>query len=149
MMHTRSIDRESRPAVPLNRSEIDYPEYGMRTTPSRFSAFAGNVEPPFETKPTAGPAFDRAAESAIEQRYPAVARSLTLLWGHPEMNQYFEKISSGEDATLSLDPQALSELMLLAAVHQRVCPYIPAKKVEDFYGAGRWADTWKPARLRG
>jgi hypothetical protein len=149
MTHARSIERESRPAVPLNRSEIDYPEYGMRTTPSRFSAFTGNVESPFEAKPTAGLVSDRTAESAIEQRYPAVTRSLTLLWGHPEMNQFFEKISSGEDATLNLDPQALSELMLLAAVHQRVCPYIPAKKVEDFYGAGRWADTWKPARLRG
>jgi hypothetical protein len=121
----------------------------MRTTTSRFSAFTGNVDPPFEASPTAGPASGQAAESAIEQRYPAVTRSLTLLWGHPEMNQYFEKISSGQDATLNLDPQAMSELMLLAAVHQRVCPYVPAKKVEDLYGAGRWADTWKLARQRG
>lgn len=121
----------------------------MRTTPSRFSAFSGNVEPPVEAGPNVRESTDRAVESAIEQRYPAVTRSLTLLWGHPEMNQFFEKISSGEDATLDLDPQALSELMLLAAVHQRVCPYMPAKKVEDLYGAGRWADTWKPARLRG
>ncbi len=133
----------------MNRSEIDYPEYGMRTTPSRFSAFTGNVESPFEASPTAGPAYDRAVESTIEQRYPEVTRSLTLLWGHPEMNQYFEKVWSGQDPALNLDPHAMSELMLLAAVHQRVCPYVPAKKVEDLYGAGRWADTWKPARLRG
>jgi hypothetical protein len=121
----------------------------MRATTSRFSAFASTIEPPFEASPTAGASTDRTVESAIEQRYPAVTRSLTLLWGHPEMNQYFEKIWSGEDATLNLDPQAMSELMLLAAVHQRLCPYMPAKKVEDLYGAGRWADTWKPARLRG
>ncbi len=128
---------------------MDYPEHGMRTTPSRFSAFTGNVESPFEASPTAGPSVDRAAESAIEQRYPEVTRSLTLLWGHPEMNQYFEKVWSGQDPALNLNPQAMSELMLLAAVHQRVCPYVPAKKVEDLYGTGRWADTWKPARLRG
>jgi hypothetical protein len=121
----------------------------MRTTTSRFSAFAGKVELPFEANPTASPSIDRSVESAIEQHYPAVKRSLTLLWGHPEMNQYFEKVWSGQDPTLNLDPQAMSELMLLAAVHERVCPFLPAKKVEDLYGAGRWADTWKPARLRG
>lgn len=121
----------------------------MRTTPSRFSAFAGTVESPGNASLTSGRAPDRAAESAIESRYPDVTRSLTLLWGHPEMNQYFDKVSSGQDPSLNLDPLAMSELMLLAAVHQRVCPYVPAKKVEDLYGAGRWADSWKPARQRG
>ena len=37
---------------------------------------------------------------------------------------------------------------MLAAIHQRICPYKPACTVEDLYGAGRWADTWKPARPR-
>ena len=41
---------------------------------------------------------------------------------------------------------AMSELMMLAAIHQRICPYKPARKVEELYGAGHWADTWKPAR---
>jgi len=79
---------------------------------------------------------------------PAVVRALTLLWGHPEMNQYFEKVWSGRDPSLNLDPESMAEVMLLAAIHQRVCPYRPAKSVEDLYGTGRWADTWKPARVR-
>ncbi|HTN48419.1 MAG TPA: hypothetical protein VMK32_03200 [Burkholderiaceae bacterium] len=84
----------------------------------------------------------------LERYHPAVVRSLTLLWGYPEMNQYFEKVWSGQDPTLNLEPVAMSELMMLAAIHQRICPYTPARQVEDLYGSGRWADTWKPARLR-
>ena len=86
--------------------------------------------------------------SSVEKRYPAVVRALTLLWGHPEMNQYFEKVWSGRDPSLNLDPESMAEVMLLAAIHQRVCPYRPAKSVEVLYGTGRWADTWKPARVR-
>lgn len=121
----------------------------MRTTPSRFSAYLG-AEDRLASRPlapSAGPA--RGETSVIEERYPAVARALTLLWGYPEMNQYFEKAWSGQDPALAaLEPAAMAELMMLAAVHQRVCPYRPAKKVEEFYGSGRWADTWQPARLR-
>ncbi len=85
----------------------------------------------------------------IEARYPAVVRALTLLWGYPEMNQYFEKAWTGQDPSLGqLEPDAMAELMMLAAIHQRICPYRPAKKVEELYGGGRWADTWQPARLR-
>lgn len=120
----------------------------MRTTPSRFSAYVG--ADPLESLPAARRAATTPGDaSVIEERYPAVVRALTLLWGYPEMNQYFEKVWSGQDPALAkLDPAAMAELMVLAAVHQRVCPYRPAKKVEEFYGSGRWADTWKPARLR-
>jgi len=126
-----------------------YHKRGMRTTPSRFSAYVG-AESPLAKAPAARPVQTAQGEtSVIEERYPAVARALTLLWGYPEMNQYFEKVWSGQDPTLaSLEPAAMAELMMLAAVHQRVCPYRPAKKVEEFYGSGRWADTWQPARLR-
>jgi hypothetical protein len=138
----------------LLADELDYHKYGMRTPISRFSAFGGPSDHAYEGCPTvsAGPTAGIAAvddsRSVVESRYPAVVRALTLLWGHPEMNQYFEKVWSGRDPSLSLEPDAMAELMLLAAVHRRVCPYQPAKSVEDFYGAGRWADTWKPARVR-
>jgi hypothetical protein len=124
----------------------------MRTPISRFSAFAGTADRAHEGYPTVtavqhAPVGDEP-RSAVEKNYPGVARALTLLWGHPEMNQYFEKVWSGQDPSLNLDPAAMAEMMLLAAVHQRVCPYRPAKSVEDLYGTGRWADTWKPARAR-
>lgn len=125
----------------------------MRTTPSRFSAFAGTAERPVEGwTVTRAPTLVRPTTTQPEteiERYPHVVRALTLLWGQPEMNQYFEKVWSGQDPTLNLDPAAMADLMMLAAVHQRLCPYRPAKKVEDLYGAGRWADPWKPARVRG
>jgi hypothetical protein len=132
----------------------------MRSTTSRFSSFATPVDPNLEGRPTVTravapgslPAHASARavinpqQSVLEQKYPAVLRALTLLWGFPEMNQYFDKVSSGSDPSLSLEPAAMAELMLLASVHRRICPYQPAKAVEDLYGAGRWADTWKPAR---
>jgi hypothetical protein len=129
--------------------DLTYHKRGMRTTPSRFSAYVAAADPlPGGPTVHSEPAADDEA-SVIEERYPNVARALTLLWGYPEMNQYFEKAWSGQDPALaSLEPAAMAELMLLAAVHQRVCPYRPAKKVEEFYGSGRWADTWQPARLR-
>jgi hypothetical protein len=133
---------------------LDYHKYGMRTPISRFSAFAGTDDQSREGYPTVMPAATTTAaprdeqSSAVEKTYPAVVRALTLLWGHPEMNQYFEKVWSGQDPSLNLDPDAMAEVMMLAAVHQRICPFRPAKSVEEMYGAGRWADTWKPARPR-
>jgi len=121
----------------------------MRTTPSRFSAYVGTDDLLASVPAVRRAPATQGDASVIEERYPAVVRALTLLWGYPEMNQYFEKVWSGQDPALAnLEPAAMAELMMLAAVHQRVCPYRPAKKVEEFYGAGRWADTWKPARPR-
>ena len=120
----------------------------MRTPISRFSAFAtADLAHEGRRPVTAGPA-SADGRSAVERGYPAVVRAMTLLWGHPEMNQYFEKIWSGQDPSLNLDPEAMAELMLLAAVHQRICPYRPAKTVAETYGGSRWAEPWKPARPR-
>jgi hypothetical protein len=131
---------------------MDYHEGGMRTPISRFAAFGSPSEQTLEGYPTVSrvPTLPDVPGdlSVLEQRCPAVVQSLTLLWGHPEMNQYFEKIWSGTDPKLNLDPAAMAEVMLLAAIHQRICPYRPAKSVDEIYGAGRWADTWKPARPR-
>ena len=121
----------------------------MRTTTSRFSSFVTTIDPGPGGRPaTLQASVPPTQLSVLEQRYPAVIRALTLLWGYPEMNQYFEKISSGQDPSLGIEPAALAELMVLADIHRRICPYQPAKKVEDFYGSGRWSDPWKPARPR-
>ena len=86
--------------------------------------------------------------SILERRHPAVIQTLRLLWGYPELNQYFEKVYTGRDASLNLAPDAMAELMVLAGVHRRICPQSPVASVEDLYGSGRWSNTWKPARLR-
>ena len=132
----------------------------MRTTSSRFNAFVASVDPNLEGRPTqtatsqhsAVPApvpINDSALSVLERRHPAVIQTLRLLWGYPELNQFFEKVYGGRDASLSLAPDAMAELMVLAAVHQRICPQRPAARVEELYGAGRWSEPWKPARLRG
>jgi len=125
----------------------------MRTTPSRFSACAGMVvdraseaAPAPARQPVASPATEM---SVIEQHYPAVTQALTLLWGRPEMNQYFQKAAGGSTPAPDLTPAAMAELMLLANIHRRICPHQPAKSVEELYGKERRDDTWKLARLRG
>jgi hypothetical protein len=130
------------------------PEPDMRSTPSRFTAFAVPTELGFEGAPTCAPCAPDAPrardadESVLERHYPAVVRAIMLLWGYPELNQYFAKIWSGQDPTLVLAPDAMAEAMLLSSVHQRICPFGPAKSVADLYGPGRWSDTWKAARPR-
>ena len=127
----------------------------MRTTPSRFNSFIAHVDANLEGQPTSSAAAPEVQQpvapsslSILERRHPSVIQTLRLLWGFPELNQYFEKVYSGEDSSLSLAPDAMAELMLLAGVHQRICPHRPAKPVQELYGGGRWSEGWKPARLR-
>ena len=135
----------------------------MRTTTSRFNSFIAQVDANLEGRPATMPASTPSntgkpgkpepshtgALSVLERRHPSVIQTLRLLWGFPELNQYFEKVYSGRDASLNLAPDAMAELMLLAGVHQRICPQRPAKPVEELYGGGRRSDVWKPARIRG
>ena len=127
----------------------------MRTTSFRFNAFVASVDPNLEGRPApnAGPraAADAAGESCLsilERRHPAVIQTLRLLWGYPELNQYFEKVYSGRDSSLNLAPDAMAELMVLASVHQRICPHRPAASAQEVHGSNRLSEPWKPARLR-
>lgn len=124
----------------------------MRTTPSRFRAFvASAVGERMESSDTNGVGGARdpsAGESSLERCHPAVMQTITLLWGYPELNKYFVKISCGVDPALSLEPEAMAEAMLLSALHQRICPHTPAKSVEEIYGRGPWEGAWRPARPR-
>jgi len=72
-----------------------------------------------------------------------------LLWGYPELNQYFAKVNGGGDPSLNFAPDAMAELMVLASLHQRICPHRPAVSLSELHGQGRRSDTWKPARVRG
>ena len=128
----------------------------MRITSSRFTAFVASVDPNLEGQPApiasqrAAPAtqVSEASLSVLERRHPSVIQTLRLLWGYPELNQYFEKVYSGRDSSLNLAPDAMAELMVLAGVHQRICPHRPTATVKELYGSGRWSEPWQPARLR-
>ena len=126
----------------------------MRATSSRFNAFVASIDANLEGQPSASartppaiPSGDTCL-SVLEQRHPAVIQTLRLLWGYPELNQYFEKVYSGRDSSMNLAPDAMAELMVLANVHQRICPHRPAATVREIYGSSRLSDPWQPARLR-
>jgi hypothetical protein len=128
----------------------------MRITSSRFNAFVASIDPNLEGRPaptasTQTPASAPVSESCLsilERRHPAVVQTLRLLWGYPELNQYFEKVYSGRDSSLNLAPDAMAELMVLASVHGRICPHRPAVSAQELYGSSRLSEPWKPARLR-
>ena len=123
----------------------------MRTTPSRFSSFVLSIDPDLEGRPTVPdvPRTVATASSVLEQRYPAAVRTLTLLWGYPELNQWFDRITTGVEPKLNFEPAALAELMLLCSIHQRFCPHRPAKTIDQVYGGSQGSGPWRPARYRG
>jgi hypothetical protein len=75
--------------------------------------------------------------SVVEERHPEIAKAITLLWGHPEMNEYFDRLWMADGGQGPIDPDAMSELMLLSRVHQEIVPERRVRTMADIYGAGR------------
>jgi hypothetical protein len=55
-------------------------------------------------------------------------QAISLLWGYPEMDQYFEKLWLDDGNGAPITPEAMSELMLLAGVHRWLSPPRPAPR---------------------
>jgi hypothetical protein len=73
--------------------------------------------------------------SVLEAQHPDIVQAITLLWGYPEMNTYFEKLWLDDGTGRPLAPEAMSELMLLAGVHQWLTPQRPARTMASIYDA--------------
>lgn len=73
--------------------------------------------------------------SVLEVRYPGMAQAISLLWGQPEMNQYFEKLWLGDERSLPIEPDAMSELMFLAQLHLCLMPRKPRAGIADIYAS--------------
>jgi len=87
---------------------------------------------------TQAPALDPLDEtSIIEARHPEMARAITLLWGYPEMNEYFDRIWVDDGFHTPIDPEAMSELMLLARLHVAILPQRPGRNLASILGSGR------------
>jgi len=103
----------------------------------------GSVErPEARTGADAAPARIRGdipapTTSVLEQRHPEIAKAISLLWGFPEMNQYFERLWLAEGAHGPIDPQAMTELMLLSRIHQMIVPQRPGRSLADVFGSSR------------
>lgn len=73
--------------------------------------------------------------SKLERCYPAMARAIELLWGYPEMNEYFAKLWLADGNAEPIDPEVMADLMLLARVHQDVVPTRPRASMATIYGS--------------
>jgi len=83
-------------------------------------------------------AFDPLLEASIlEERHPEMARAITLLWGYPEMNEYFDRIWIADGFQAPINPDAMSELMLLARLHQAILPQRPDRTMASMLGSTR------------
>ena len=88
----------------------------------------------------------------LETRYPGMAHAITLLWGHPEMNDYFRKLWLADDNQTPIEPEAMSELMLLAQVHLHIVPEKPQRTLASIYGTAydtpAKRDVWEDVAWR-
>lgn len=124
----------------------------MRTTPSRF----GTMAIPAGSSASAGsaaiaqPSSSNARElSTLESKYPGVVRTLTLLWGHPELTDFLARVAAGLDPRLThIEPAAMAELMLLGEIHRSICPRND-RTLQPAQPFNRWAGAWRPAIHRG
>jgi hypothetical protein len=72
--------------------------------------------------------------SVLEATHPEIVQAITLLWGYPEMNTYFEKLWLSDGNQQPIAPEAMSELMLLAGVHRWLTPERPQHTLASIYG---------------
>jgi hypothetical protein len=90
--------------------------------------------------------------SVLETLHPEIARAVTLLWGYPEMNLYFEKLWLDDGGGKPIAPEAMSELMLLAGVHRWLLPHCPARSMASIYDVSgepkRRKDIWRDVSRR-
>ncbi len=121
------------------------------------SRFAPTEQGPL-TQVNVGPQPSRIAQqnaaerSALEARYPAIALTITLLWGYPEMNDYFSKLWLADGQSEPIDPEAMADLMLLARIHQHLAPSRPQRSMSGMLGTDQSRfmddDRWATSRRR-
>jgi hypothetical protein len=75
-----------------------------------------------------------------------MAQAISLMWGYPEMNAYFDRLWLADGSQTPIDPEAMSELMLLAQIHQAIVPQRPGRSLATMYGTdyarGGRSDVW-------
>lgn len=93
-----------------------------------------------------------SGRSVLEARYPAMAQSISLMWGYPELNAYFDRLWIADGSATPIVPEAMSELMLLAQIHQSLVPQRPGRSLATIYGTdyagGGRRDLWEDVPSR-
>jgi hypothetical protein len=88
--------------------------------------------------------------SVLEREHPGIVRTITLLWGHPELTAFLARVAAGLDPRLAhLEPAALAELMLLGEIHRTICPPLGHHRAVAPEPINRFSGAWRPAVHRG
>jgi hypothetical protein len=124
----------------LARNTVQAP---ARPTASPRPATRTAANDPVRPQRAAAPTDGR---SVIEARYPQMACAIELLWGHAEMNLYFEKLWLADGNQGPIDPEAMSELMLLAQIHHLLVPNRPQRSLATIYGSAYARDSQRASR---
>jgi hypothetical protein len=123
----------------LNRSYLD--KVVANAGPTRAQALTAPAAAEVASVPA--PAVRKAAPlsgsdaSILETLHPEIARSVSLLWGFPEMNQYFDRLWMADGSHEPIDPDAMSDLMLLSRVHQSLMPERPTRTMASMFPGNR------------
>lgn len=124
----------------------------MRTPPVRVGGVttaSGSPVPSTSRTVEARSASQPHDSSVLESRHPGLVRTLTLMWGHPELTDFLSRVAAGlEPRARDVDPAAMAELMLLGAIHRTICPP-RSGATGDVHSVGRLTGTWRPAVIRG
>ena len=75
-----------------------------------------------------------SGQSVLELRHPGMAQAICLMWGYPELNAYFDRLWLADGSPTPIVPEAMSELMLLAQIHQSIVPQRPGRSLATIYG---------------
>ena len=107
---------------------IAAPPPWVRPVAARPSSPAPGNPAPATIGSPAGTATDREDAgldmSVLETKHPAIAKAVVVLWGSREMNEYLTQLCLG-DGIEPIDPDAMSDLMLLSRIHHSVVPNHP------------------------
>jgi len=65
-----------------------------------------------------------ANKTQLEEQFPRIADAIVLLWGNPEMDTYFNKITLDERGDREGFPsEVMSDLLMLATLHAHAYPF--------------------------
>ena len=82
-----------------------------------------------------------SGRSVLESRHPGMVQAICLMWGYPELNAYFDRLWLADGSETPIAPDAMSELMLLAQLHQAVVPQRPGRSLATVYGTDYTRNT--------
>ena len=98
------------------------------------------------------PLTTQGGQSVLESRYPGMVQAISLMWGYPELNAYFDRLWLADGSQTPIIPEAMSELMLLAQIHRGIVPQRPGRSLATIYGTdysgGNRRDVWEDTPRR-